>query len=225
MKQVWLATAAVAAIVVSQQAHADGMYVSIFGGADFQADESDRLGTVPFIDYDSDSDTGFALGGAIGAGLDNWAKGLRAELEVSYRRRGLGFDFITSGTHSHTGVVEANQSSFAIMANAWYDIDMGWKVTPYVGGGIGWARSQFEAHVSNSNFTQTTDDVNSGFAWQLGVGLNYQVDAGVDVGLGYRYVDSPENTVAFCGYHTCFGNIKPDNQSHSVMVNLTIETN
>jgi opacity protein-like surface antigen len=229
-KTLRLATTALAFVAAVQQAQADGMYVSVFGGVSFQPDDSHVAGTIPsrFEVHNTDPDTGFVIGGAVGTGLDNWVKGMRVELEASYRRNDVsgnwqtGFTFI--GPFTTAGGIDANASTFAIMANVAYDIDMGWKIKPYVLGGAGWARTRYEgAEFFTGGGTNATFDVeNSGFAWQLGAGFNYEVAPGVDVGLGYRYFDGP-NSSYFAGK-----NISPvdhDNTNHSVMVNLTIDTN
>ncbi|NOT42560.1 MAG: porin family protein [Alphaproteobacteria bacterium] len=229
-RKLWLATTAVAALATAQQAQADGMYVSVFGGANFQKDDSHVAGSIPtyFEIHNTDPDTGFVIGGAIGTGLDNWVKGLRVELEASYRRNDVGGDwqdgFTFYGAYTNTGSIDANSSTFAIMANVAYDIEMGWKIKPYVMGGAGWARTKFEgAEFFTGGGTNTSFDVeNSGFAWQLGAGFNYEVAPGVDVGLGYRYFDGP-NSSYFAGKN--IAPIDHDNTNHSVMVNLTIDTN
>ncbi len=231
MKRILLATAAIAALATSQSAQADGMYVSVFGGANFVPDDSHfaTSGPVTFERHDTDADTGFVLGGAVGAGLDNWAKGLRVEIEASYRRNDVGgnwqtgFFFITAPA-TFDGVIDANASTFALMANAAYDIDMDWKIKPYVMAGAGWARTKYEGAEATGPFfgTDQFDVENSGFAWQIGAGFNYEVAPGVDVGLGYRYFDGP-NTSYFAGKN--IAPITHDNVNHAVTVNLTIDTN
>lgn len=223
-KHLWLATTAIALLGAAPQARADGVYVSVLGGANWLNDQSGRLGgPSSFVTYTADPDTGFVLGGVIGGGLDNWVRGLRVEMEASYRRQDVGGAWTSS---AHTGTIDANQSTFAIMANAWYDIELGWKIKPYIGGGVGWARSNWEvAFLDSTNDLEGTADVdNSGFAWQLGLGFNYEVGAGVDVGLGYRYFDGPGADYRFITSHE---NVPAtiDNENHGVMVNLTIETN
>lgn len=235
MKQVLLATAAVAVIAGTSQAQADGMYVSVFGGANFQPDDSVSVISSPVL-YKSqsyDPDTGFVIGGAVGAGLDNWANGVRVELEASYRRNDVGGSWDSaffvgspfSITIQDSGVIDANASTFALMANAAYDIDAGWKIKPYVMAGAGWARTKYEgALATTGGGTVSSFEVeNSGFAWQLGAGFNYEVAPGVDVGLGYRYFDGPD-TSYFAGKNS-IARTNHDNVNHEVMVNLTIDTN
>ncbi len=108
---------------------------------------------------DVDSDTGFVLGGAVGY---RWDNGLILEIEGAYRRNKLDFGFGgvaegfgtarfvnnsttefaesflygTEGTASGTG--DGHVDAWSIMANAWYEFELGntnWR--PYLGGGIG----------------------------------------------------------------------------------------
>lgn len=245
MKRVWLATTALALLAGATQAQAGEMYVSVFGGANWLNDSSANHteDTVPSntdsYRWNTDADTGFVLGGAIGTHLDKWQKGLRVELEASYRRNDVGGGWTLAEDNSstiNTGAIDANMSTFAIMANVWYEHDMGWKIRPYIGGGAGWGRAHFDGALT-SGFTSggegangdTTFDVsNDGFAWQLGAGFNYEASPGVDVGLGYRYFSGPDFIepfeVAASGPSSeSFGRV--ENRNHSVMVNLTVDIN
>jgi len=215
MKRVLLASSALALLAGAPGARADGLYVSVFGGANWLEDSSGAAG--PYTSFNMDADTGFVLGGAIGTGLDNWQKGLRIELEASYRRNDVGGLW---GTYLSSGPIDANFSTFAMMANVWYEHDMGWKVKPYVGGGVGWARTHLDgAFITTAGSTNTVFDVtDDGFAWQLGAGLNYEAAPGVDVGLGYRYFDGPDVAPFFLGPRV-------NNENHSVLVNLKIDIN
>lgn len=235
MKRLLLATTALAILAGAGQAQAGDLYLSVFGGANFLADDSaDEAGTNNLTGFASDADTGFILGGAIGTHLDKWQKGLRVELEASYRRNDLGGNWYTDAdvpttTDTTGGPIDGNMSTFAIMANIWYDIDVGSKVRPYVGLGAGWARSHADAvfvttfqngSPSTGTHSNTSFD-NSGFAWQLGVGVNYEVMPDVDVGVGYRYFDGPNISNFFDGQSFT----KLHNENHAFQVNLTIGIN
>jgi opacity protein-like surface antigen len=231
MKRVLLATTALAMFAGAGQVQAgDDFYLSVLGGANFLSDSSAAFGDESETHlYSTDGDTGFVLGGALGTHLDKWAKGLRVELEASYRRNDLGGNWFESDTETGTvtfgGPIDGNMSTFAIMANLWYDIDIGSKVRPYVGGGVGWARTRADAVFVTtfrndspaSGTHDTTNLENSGFAWQLGVGFNYEVAPDVDVGIGYTYFRGPH-------FHDTFfegeGNL--DNENHAVSAHLTI---
>jgi OOP family OmpA-OmpF porin len=224
MKRVLLASSALTLLAAMGQAQAKDLYVSVLAGANWLSDSS---ATTPSGDtgHSFDGDTGFLLGAAFGTSLDKWARGLRTELEVSFRRNDLGGSWFTDFP-STGGIIDGNLSTFAIMANLWYDIDVGSKFRPYVGGGAGWARSHFEAAFITT-FTDGGPSVdlneirrvdNSGFAWHLGLGFNYEVMPGVDAGLGYRYFEGPRIRTFFEGKQQ----LRMDNDNHTVFVNLTV---
>lgn len=224
IKSALLATTAVAAVALCPQAQARDFYVSVLGGANIQGDQDNQS----FFPSDSslysthlDLDTGYMVALAVGTDLDRWLKGLRVELEMSYRRNHMdvtGFYSDTDTNETSTFVGEGHISTFAVMANVWYDIDIGSKVKPYIGGGAGWARANGNFggiwHSSGSDTDNDyTNDEQSGFAWQLGVGLNYEVMPDVDVGLGYRYFSGPSLELY---------DVKVDNDSHVVAASLTV---
>jgi opacity protein-like surface antigen len=207
------AAVAMSAAAVTQ-AEAGPFYVSVLGGGNWMHDQSLSVsGSTGHYNID----TGFLIGGSFGVHLDGWLRGLRAEVEASYRRN--DFDgFYTTFTGIGTGSITGHISNFAILANVWYDIDVGSKVVPYVGGGVGWDRAHFHSGFASSggnpNGSFTAED--AGFAYQLGVGFNYEVMRGVDVGLGYRYFVGPHISASSSGD-------KLDNDNHSVLVNLTVD--
>jgi opacity protein-like surface antigen len=109
-------------------------YVKGFGGATFMQDQDADLysGGTRIVGGDIDFDTGWTLGGAVGADLtDNFA----LELEYAHRRADVS-SFRLDGFR-----IDADDSrSDSIMLNALYSMDgMGangaWR--PYVGGGVG----------------------------------------------------------------------------------------
>jgi opacity protein-like surface antigen len=233
-KRILLASSALAVLAAAQQAQAaSDMYVSVLGGANFVQDQSRNFSGSS--SFSIDPDTGFVIGGVIGTKLTNWAKGLRVEMEASYRRSDMGGAWTTS-SGSTGGFLDGNLSTFAIMANAWYDIDIGHKIVPYIGGGFGWARSHAEVGRVQTfyNSTGTTYDFegsvdrrNTGFAWQLGLGFNYEVAPDVQVGLGYRYVVGPKfgDSNNDTGLVTFNSDSRVDNDNHAVQLNVTVGIN
>ncbi len=235
MKRILLASSALAVLAATQQAQAaSDLYVSVLGGANFVQDESRSFGSSS-SSFSIDPDTGFVIGGVIGTRLTNWAKGLRVELEAGYRRSDMGGAWTTS-SGSTGGFLDGNLSTFSIMANAWYDIDIGSKVVPYIGGGVGWGRSHAEvarvetftsSDPTTYDFINSVERHNSGFAWQLGLGFNYEVAQDVDVGIGYRYFVGPRfaDSSNDNGLVTFNSNSRVDNENHAVSVNLTVGIN
>jgi opacity protein-like surface antigen len=233
-KRILLASRALATVLASgSPAQAGDIYFSFLGGANFQQDRS------VFVDSFStsasshvDPNTGFVLGAAVGTHLDRWLRGLRAEIEAAYRRNEADGNWFveTDFIFDAAGPLDANISTFAVLANVWYDIDVGHKWVPYLGGGVGWGRTKFNgALVDTSGFggTTTFSGENSGFVYQIGGGINYEVQEGVSLGIGYRMFRGPEikNNV-FVGKN---GNVTlpvhGENENHSVLISLTINTN
>ncbi|MBI1212172.1 MAG: outer membrane beta-barrel protein [Alphaproteobacteria bacterium] len=232
-KRTLLASSALAVMASVSQAQAGDFYISIAGGANWLANDKSGFtsSSGSFTSYHQNSETGFALSGAIGVHLDQWVHGLRAEVEAGYRRnkekgRWAATTF-SSGFSS--GVINAHESKFSVMANVWYDIDLGRKWTPYLGGGIGWARTKVDGAFSPTftssggagAFTSFSRE-ESGFAWQLGAGLNYEIQDGVRLGVGYRYFRGPDvKNKVFVGFLP----VTFDHDDHTVQLELSIDTN
>jgi opacity protein-like surface antigen len=79
-------------------------------------------------------------------------------------------------------------STFALMANVWYDIGTGSGLTPYLGGGIGYADHEVE-------HGEVINGTGGSFAWQLGAGVNFDIGERTKFGIGYRYMDAGELTI------------------------------
>jgi OOP family OmpA-OmpF porin len=228
-KRYLLATAAIAVLASAGQAQAKDFYISVLGGANWWEDQTQVSGDNTTVIH-FDADTGFIVAGAVGLHLDNWLHGLRVEAEASYRRNEIDGPWATSDTE--TGTVIGHVSTFAVMANVWYDIDIGSRFKPYIGGGAGWARSHFDgAILTSSGATRsgegTTAFDQAGFAYQLGAGFNYEIMPGVDLGLGYRFSVEPrlhfKEGGEFGGEGFGGEGYTLDNHNHSVALTLMID--
>lgn len=223
-----LATTTLAVLAISAPANAagNGWYVSVLGGANWVEDHSFSVATTPTVSADTltwatDADTGFIVGGAVGLSLNNMVQGLRAEVEVAYRENQVdgfwqsntGIPLVSSGT------LDIDHSTFSVMANAWYDFSLG-NVSPYIGGGIGWAESQIEGQYLGTGITGPFDFSDSGFAWQLGAGVNFDVSPNVKLGVGYRYFKGPDVTVGSI-YLPNSAVSDVDVGQHAALVNVT----
>jgi len=158
-------------------------YVSMFGGVGFAETYNPTfVGGLTTYKYDAKFKTGFIVGGAIG--VENFLiENLRSELEVSY------FSFKPK---SYVGplFVGANPtgrlSSVNILANAWYDFDLGMAISPYIGGGAGIGFVKNNLTVTNGAGAQYGgSDV--GFAFQLGTGFKYDISQSIGLDVGYRF--------------------------------------
>lgn len=123
-----LASAAVAAMLASAPAMAEGMYFEGFAGFTF-TDELDWGGGT------YDMDTGWNAGGALGRSLwENWD----GEIEVSYNR----MDYSCCSPN--------NTHEWRFMANVLYNFDLDGSFTPYLGGGLGFSSVTYEPSDTNS---------------------------------------------------------------------------
>ena len=66
-------------------------------------------------------------------------------------------------------------------------------MTPYVGGGIGFATIDViglkDANIVTQGLAFATDNTETNFAWALYAGLAYKVTPGLTIDLAYRYTD------------------------------------
>jgi len=227
-KAILLASSAVAALSLAAPAQAAGnWYVSVFGGANWSEDHSFSVATstttsADTLTWSTDSDTGWIVGGAVGLSLAQLAPGLRVELEASYRENsvdGLWASNITTPTVVSSGALDIDHSTFAVMANAWYDFTIV-GVNPYIGGGIGWAETELEGtYLGAFPAAVPFSFEDSGFAWQAGAGIKFDISPNMKLGVGYRYFDGPEVTVIAPGTNTATAEV--DNENHTVLVDLT----
>jgi OOP family OmpA-OmpF porin len=251
-KAILLASVAGASLAAVSSAYAEGLYFSATGGANFVRDQSgsftDNFRSTTTVNAHYDPETGFLLATALGLELNRWLHGFKVELETSFRRNSIGGGWTaTNGLIDEVGAlaissgpIEAHTSVFALMANAWYEFNVGSRFQPYFGGGVGWGRSHLTGvfvEPSVSIGAAAVDPFsgfnvqNSGFAYQLGAGVTTQVMPGVSLGLGYRYFDAPDTELFFSGKidldaaASASNAIEFENVSHSVALTLTIDIN
>lgn len=94
--------------------------------------------------------------------------------------------------------IDGGVSAFAFMLNAYYDINTGSSLVPYVGGGVGMLNLSTDAEsaegITHGNLL--IDDSDYVFAYQVAGGLGYKIEGeGSDIILSvdYRYLASFEN--------------------------------
>ena len=259
MKRSLLASTAMGTLMAATSfAHAEGLGLRVFGGLNIASDNdfSGFIGTYTTTsggsfatvgllgDFEFDADLGYVFGGAVGYGWDN---GFSIDIEAAYRRnkldiRGIGdivaigttkggdpftsTKFDTSGTISGT---DGHLEAISVMANAWYEFDLGNSpVRPFVGGGVGIAwldlHDIVEARFVTGTYTfegsSGLHGDDSGFAWQLGAGLNWEIAPDKDFTLEYRYFNGPElETVRV---HDLDNDISLDYEAHSVMAGFKV---
>jgi len=183
LKKVLLASAAVVVgLATAGTAQAGGVYGTLTGGLNW-TDGVTATGASTLID--TEAQTGFVVSVAVGWHLDDVImSGLRVELEGGYRHNNQD----GTGVISATSGVTQSTSTWSVMGNVWYEFDMGSRLRPYFGGGVGWARNKFVP----KPFSGAPSVEDEGFAWQAGAGINFAVSPNASFGLGYRYMDAGE---------------------------------
>ena len=193
-----------------------------------------------FLNSGAKARDGFVLGAAVGGDLSHWLKGLRGEVELAYRHSKFGraasrsqvtvttdtAQITTPGTYTFNGTLTSTSTgassggelrTFTLMANAWYDFDMGSSFTPYVGGGIGYADNEL-THGLQANGT------GGDFAWQLGAGVNYKIGDKTSVGVGYRYLDAGDIELTMASrLGGSPATQSYDIENHSVLLNVNFQ--
>ena len=186
-----LALALFACTVIALPASAAGFYVSAYGGTNW-----DDVLASPIVETNTGSVMGLTVGTSVNA-----VPGLRLELDAAFRQNEVDI---------FGGAITADHDTTTLLVNAVYDIPLGLKVRPYVLAGVGYGHTQ-----------ATFEDISllrleaSGLAWQLGTGLNVTVADGVQLGVGYRYLQAPPIEV--------FGTELSDGTNHSVIAQVTFE--
>jgi opacity protein-like surface antigen len=165
-----------------------GPYASAFLGVSIPKDTTisayDFTGTQQ-IDDSVELDPGVFIGGT--GGYDFGI--LRLEGELSYKHSEINSITVNLAVPpNHFRDIDGNLGVFAFMANAFVDLHNDTPVTPYLGGGIGFAT----LHLSDTHDNHTGDrlyrkDDATVFAYQVGGGLDIALNRLISLDLAYRY--------------------------------------
>lgn len=142
-------------------------------------------GTLRVDGSPSANDPLFTAGGAAGMAFEREIGRLRVEFEARYRDP-IGGTF--ADADSSTSLRAAN--GWSTLVNAWRDIDVTDRLGIYAGGGIGgggYGSLAVQSAVPASNFTINGSGGASGFAWQAGGGVIYDLTQRITLDVGYRF--------------------------------------
>jgi outer membrane autotransporter protein len=213
-------TLAILALSAPANAAGNGWYVNLSGGANWLSDEGFFASTVAAdtLTFSPDSDTGWIVSGAVGLSLNNMVQGLRVEAEVAYRQNQVNGVWTSSAVVQDSGALDYDHTTLSVLANVWYDFDLG-NVRPYIGGGVGWAETELDGAFLSGTIPAINHS-DDGFAWQLGAGVNFDISPNVQLGLGYRYFEGPDvNIGAPLAINGASGDVQT--QNHAAVVSLT----
>ena len=159
----------------------------------------------------TDFDSGLGYSAAVGLG---WG-GLRMEGEAFWRRTdidSIAYDQFTAAGFTLPPAaidvindnikIKGTRSTLDLMANAWYDLDVGAGFMPYFGGGLGVQYVRFDVDLPldlppipglpSSAFNVLRglggDDGDWVLAYQVGAGVGYRLMDTLVVHVGYRYM-------------------------------------
>jgi outer membrane autotransporter protein len=220
MKRITLAVAlavlAVPGTAAAQGQDDGGLYLGLGAGANF-LDDTD-FGIAGPATVDNEYDTGFALSGQLGYDTGRvWQYGsLRGELELSYRENEIDQHSVTALGGAQPGST-GEASTTALMANVFHDFETGSPIVPYVGGGLGYAWSDLEGYGIQA-VPNVLDDDDSGFAWQLGAGVGYELTSSATISLDYRYFSTSADVETSAATGSVGDEVDLD--SHTVMVGV-----
>jgi opacity protein-like surface antigen len=178
--------------ITGPQSRADGLYLSLHGGASFPENTSSISDPgLPFQDsIVTDADTGYRLGAALGFAFNRY---FSAEAEFSYDTNDI--KSLSSGVLLPIGPLAASGTArfYSGMANAYLSLPAGaWR--PYLGAGIGEARVKADDIGFVAIPQIRTTDSDTAFAWQLMAGLGYQISPNLELGARYRYFHTDDVT-------------------------------
>jgi opacity protein-like surface antigen len=185
---------------------AEGPYVSGNLGLAIASDSDMTNSTAPGITLDIQSDMGWAVGGAVGYGFSN---NTRIEGEIAYQKNDLdkmgilGIDFPITG----------DTSSLALLLNGYYDFVNNSSFTPFISGGIGYAKVDISDTIAPGLGTLTPSDDDTVFAYQLGVGGGWAVNEKVILDIKYRYFGTSDPE---------YGTIKVEYSSHNFYAGIRV---
>jgi len=190
--------ALVAAAAPAARAAEGDWYASIYGGGMYLEDAHNRGNSNP-LDFSSSAKTGYNYRAAVGVYR---APQVRVEGEIGYRRAGLdklslkndGGLGTAAGMAPLQGSMSAGGQATAIsaMLNAYYDYDTGSRWRPYIDAGIGAAR--LSLHRVAAAGVPVVDAFDTVFAYQLGLGLGFEVTKSLTLALDYRYFTTLDPT-------------------------------
>ena len=184
--KLYLCAIAVSALALTSPAQADSWKDKAYiGGALGLTKTADADWSESTLPATGDFELGSAANIAVAAGV-KVNPHLRTELEFSYRKADIDSASILGVNIPGSS---GDLKTMALMANAYYDFTPDKQISPYVSGGLGFARHDGEYTVTGIG---TDSDQDTVFAWQLGTGLSYDLNERVNLFGGYRWLASSD---------------------------------
>jgi opacity protein-like surface antigen len=174
--------------------------------------------SVTNVDKSFDAAPFFGLG--IGYNINEW---FRVDVTGEYRGKanfhGLDVGALPTGGFADDRYT-ASKYEWTFLLNGYVDLGTWYRVTPFIGAGVGVSRNtitnfgDFSLCIDSTNCALGGSDAFAGsaskwqFAWALYAGLGYQLSRDVTVELAYRYIDLGDarsgDVVAFDGTNNIY---------------------
>lgn len=109
--------------------------------------------------------------------------------------RGLRSKANATSAASEKLIVRGKERTIAAYATVYYDFLNTSNITPYISGGIGYMRNEFEAKISNLT-TASESKAKKGrftYGYLAGLGVAYHVASSLDIDFSYRYMQSSDS--------------------------------
>ncbi len=180
MKRLFLATALILASTSPGFAQSSGVYVGFFGGATYTFDQEIESGL--FEDEITYENPGIVFGGLVGYELDD---NIRIELEGSYGDTDGDVDTRVADILLVSS--EYDLSFFTLTAGAFFDLWPIGPITPYVGGGLGYAYVE-----KTVNDIEDAQDALTAFA-EAGVPLSITPEFAIVPALRFSWIGTQED--------------------------------
>ncbi len=146
--------------------------------------------------FQSYDDSKRVWGTSFAAGVSYGLEGGAIRTELEWQRNTAARMNNTYAVYHDDGEAYSSRDKIkthAYMLNAYYDFDTCTKFTPYVGAGIGLAKTKIAHHGTMIDefdmFRAEGTAKHTGIAWQIGAGIAYALNDNVSVDVGYRYID------------------------------------
>ena len=185
-----------------------GAYVSGFAGASFVMDtdvEGVDFDNIPFKDR-AEFDPSINIGATGGFDFGY----VRLEGEISYKQG--DFSRITFQDGTRFSSPDGELGALGVMFNTFFDFHNNSPVTPYLGGGIGFAALHMSDTTARGVFLYPEDDATA-FAYQAGGGLEIAINRQFSLDVGYRYFGTNK-----ASFDSDFFNTELEFESHNVAV-------
>lgn len=170
---------------IGQAAGLDNLYLGARLGASF-SNFDNKLNVAGRTTTLNESETNFAGGLAVGYDF-NGAFGLPIRTEL---------EFLTlTDSESNSTKFSTNQEASALFVNVFYDFETNSPFTPYIGAGAGLSffSTDFEEDINPMlDIDVETSTNNTSFAWNVGLGVGYEVNESITLELGYRFMSLGE---------------------------------